>query len=394
MAKDAEASSGYPIHFGVDDPDLQSRWKALLRLPLSIPALIFSSLLLGGAALAIWAAILVGGKIPTWLFEFQMAANRWQLRAASYLLLLTDQYPPLEGEHPIRYEVRYPERVSRWKLVFWKLITSIPHFFVIGVLSLTLVVVVPIAWFAILINARFPSSLHDYVSNVLGCWARVQGYVLSLTDDFPPFSLMARRPSRRPTAYLASSTVGVLAVSAFVGFFSLVAILSPGNVTVEVTYERLLSGEVRPGETLVQLESREDTFESVKTTGTFELTGAADPADALLPLLVVEPGHRFVQFELVMQNQTYLELESDQSSFGLEDAAGDTHRPILAIIGGRVHHDQHSAPWDLVDTSWEVEQGESATALIVFELLTGIDPVEFRFNIGHHVHRSVIYELR
>ena len=66
MAKDAEASSGYPIHFGVDDPDLQSRWKALLRLPLSIPALIFSSLLLGGAALAIWAAILVGGKIPTW----------------------------------------------------------------------------------------------------------------------------------------------------------------------------------------------------------------------------------------------------------------------------------------------------------------------------------------
>ena len=82
MAKDAEASSGYPIHFGVDDPDLQSRWKALLRLPLSIPALIFSSLLLGGAALAIWAAILVGGKIPTWLFEFQMAANRWQLRAA------------------------------------------------------------------------------------------------------------------------------------------------------------------------------------------------------------------------------------------------------------------------------------------------------------------------
>ena len=269
--------------------------------------------------------------------------------------------------------------------MFWKLITSIPHFFVIGVLSLTLVVVVPIAWFAILINARFPSSLHDYVSNVLGWWARVQGYVLSLTDDFPPFSLMADAPAGGRTAYLASSTVGVLAVSAFVGFFSLVAILSPGNVTVEVTYERLLSGEVRPGETLVQLESREDTFESVKTTGTFELTGAADPADALLPLLVVEPGHRFVQFELVMQNQTYLELESDQSSFGLEDAAGDTHRPILAIIGGRVHHDQHSAPWDLVDTSWEVEQGESATALIVFELPTGIDPVEFRFNIGHHV---------
>ena len=186
---DIEALAAYPIELEVDYAELQSRWKALLRLPLSIPLLIFSSLLQGGVALTIWAAILVSGRIPTWLFEFQVAVNRWQLRAAAYFLILTDDYPPFEGDYAIRYDVQRPERLSRWRLVVWKFVSAVPHFIILIILGLTLVAIVPISWFAILLTGRYPQGLHRYVSGILRWEARVQAYFLSLTDEFPPGSL-------------------------------------------------------------------------------------------------------------------------------------------------------------------------------------------------------------
>lgn len=155
----AVAQHAYPVRLEVEYVAEHSRWKALLRLPLSIPVLIFSSLIGNGVAVAIWATILVRRRIPRWLFDFQVAFNRWQVRSASYLLLLTDEYPPFEGANPIRYEVQYPEHPSRRRLVVWKFITTIPHFLVLAVLALTLLVVVPIGWFAILISGRFPKGL-------------------------------------------------------------------------------------------------------------------------------------------------------------------------------------------------------------------------------------------
>ena len=378
---EAAVPARYPVRLEVDYPEQQSRWKALLRLPLSIPVLIFASLLQGGVALAIWAAILVRGRIPHWLFDFQVALNRWQVRAVSYLLLLTDEYPPFEGDYAIRYDVQYHERLSRWRLVIWKFITSIPHFFVVAILTLTLVVVAPIGWFAILFTGSFPQGLHGYVVGILRWQARVQAYVLSLTDEFPPFSLSADAGAGGRNAYIFSSAVGVLAVGSLIGFFAALVILRPGDVATEVSYERLLAGELRPGETRVQVDSAEDQFESEAETGTVELTAAADPADELVPLLVPQAGYRFIQFELVMENESYQALESDQSSFRLKDEDGDSHRPVLAVVGGRI-------------TPWEVDEGESASAIVLFELPEGIDPAELRFNVGHHVHRSVIYEFR
>ena len=48
----------YPVRLDVDYPERQSRWQALLRLPLAIPVLLFSSLLRSYVVLAIWAAVL------------------------------------------------------------------------------------------------------------------------------------------------------------------------------------------------------------------------------------------------------------------------------------------------------------------------------------------------
>ena len=51
------------------------------------------------------------------------------------------------------------------------------------------VVLTIIAWFAILFTGRFPRGLHGLVVGWLRWQARVVAYVISLTDEYPPFSL-------------------------------------------------------------------------------------------------------------------------------------------------------------------------------------------------------------
>ncbi len=73
-------------------------------------------------------------------------------------------------------------------LVKWFL--AIPHFLVLVVLMVGVIVVFVIAWFAILFTGRFPRPLFDYVVGVLRWWVRVSAYAIWLvTDRYPPFCL-------------------------------------------------------------------------------------------------------------------------------------------------------------------------------------------------------------
>lgn len=98
----------YPLTVDIYSPRSRERWSVLARLPLGLPVLFFSLLLNIGATLAIWATILVSGRIPSWLFAFQVNLGRWHARGAAYLLLLSDDYPVFEGEYPVTYELREP----------------------------------------------------------------------------------------------------------------------------------------------------------------------------------------------------------------------------------------------------------------------------------------------
>jgi hypothetical protein len=73
-------------------------------------------------------------------------------------------------------------------LVKW--LVAIPHYIVLAVLWAVAIVVIIMAWFAILFAGRHPRSLFDYVVGV-GRWSlRVQAYAfLLVTDQYPPFSL-------------------------------------------------------------------------------------------------------------------------------------------------------------------------------------------------------------
>ena len=380
----------YPVTLAVDYPERQSRWKTLLRLFLAIPVLLFFVVLsgaswvrtwpdghaatysagaAGGVALAIWVTIVLRARIPRWLFDFQVALMRWEIRALSYVALLTDTYPPFEGDYPIRFDAQYPERLARWKVLIWKAITSLPHMFVLGFLSIGAFFVVIFAWFAILITGRFPQGLHTYVAGVIRWSVRVQAYFLSLTDEYPPFSLSPAAGPVSREIYMLSSIGGWLLGAGLVALAVTAVFIGRETTRIDVSYADLMAGRIVSSETTVDMWGMHVT-----------LTGAADPAEDGFPLLVPKEDKRLVSFRLELDNEKGRSKKVRQSDFRLRDSDGKWHDPLLAIAGGRV-------------TPVKIGKDTSAEAVILFEIGEDARPEELRYWPPFTEGKRVVYEF-
>jgi hypothetical protein len=363
------AETTYPVTLAVDYPERQSRWKTLLRLFLAIPVLIFAAIVNGAqnaVILGIWIAIVFRGYIPRWLFNFQVALMRFQVRVWSYFLLLTDTYPPFEGDFPIRFEAQYPERLARWKVLIWKAFTSIPHFIVLAFLWIGALFALVIGWFAIVIAGRFPQGLHGYLAGVIRWGMRVQAYLLSLTDEYPPFSLSPEAgPAGRDT-YIVSSVIGWLLGAGIIAAIVAVAIAMQETVRVDVSYADLTAGRVASYETMVEISGVD-----------VALTDAMDPAD-LLPLLIPEDNMRFIAFQIDLEAEGRFWTTVRDSDFRLKDSDGKWHDPELAVASGRV---------------MPVKFKKSAIqATVIFEIDDDARPAQLKYQpFGEG--RRVIYEF-
>ena len=205
----------YPARLTIDRPETLDRVTTLLRVLWIIPIAIILALVSGDRSTAVTISetgerVRTGGtsivfsiaaatalmllfrqRYPRWWFDFQIALARFSYRVAAYALLLRDEYPSTEDEQAVHLELDYPDakRLSNWlPLVKW--ILAIPHYIVLAILLVGVVVAVVIAWIAILIGGRYPRSLFDYVVGVGRWFLRVQAYAIYLvTDRYPPFSL-------------------------------------------------------------------------------------------------------------------------------------------------------------------------------------------------------------
>jgi len=207
-------SSDYAVHFDIDYPGQMDRMTTFFRLLWAIPILVILGLLSGsgtvhyvneagkmvqtsaggisgGLFLATVLMLVFRQRYPRWWFDFSVELARFGARVGAYALLLTDVYPSTVEAQSVHLEVAYPEaeRLNRWlPLVKWLL--AIPHFIILSLLAIGVVVVTIIAWFAILFTGRYPQGLFDFVVGV-GRWSvRVWAYaILLVSDDYPPFSL-------------------------------------------------------------------------------------------------------------------------------------------------------------------------------------------------------------
>jgi hypothetical protein len=96
------------------------------------------------------------------------------------------------ASYPLRYDVEYPERLSRWK-IFVKWLLVIPNAIVLYVLALVAYLLTVVAWFAILFTGRFPQGLFNFVVGVYRWSANVGAYMLLMRDEYPPFTMEAGR---------------------------------------------------------------------------------------------------------------------------------------------------------------------------------------------------------
>jgi hypothetical protein len=201
----------YPVQFDIDFPDRPlNRLTTAFRIFVAIPILIVIGALSGGSShttssqtttyiaggggllfLPPLLMILFRQKYPRWWFDWNLNLLRFTNRVTAYLALLDDHYPSTDEEQAVHLDFPYPgaHQMNRWlPLVKWLL--AVPHYVVLFFLAIGAVVVVIIAWFAILFTGRYPRSLFDFVVGVLRWGNRVTAYAIVLvTDKYPPFSL-------------------------------------------------------------------------------------------------------------------------------------------------------------------------------------------------------------
>ncbi|MFD8749862.1 DUF4389 domain-containing protein [Kitasatospora sp. NPDC059577] len=192
---------------GIPDTSL-SRWLWLVKWALAIPhvlALLFLWIAFVLVSVIAFFTILVTGRYPRPLFDFNLGVLRWTWRVSFYAYgaLGTDRYPPFslseEPDYPAVLDVAYPGRLSRGLvLVKWWLL-AVPHYLVISVLTggshggwtetgfIGLLVL--IAAVALTFTGTYPRDLFDLIIGLDRWVFRVAAYAALMTDEYPPFRL-------------------------------------------------------------------------------------------------------------------------------------------------------------------------------------------------------------
>ena len=197
----------FPVTLTIDYPEQpHNRLTTFFRPLLAIPIIVLLGMVLGSNGKTAWIAaggilffptlllLLFRHKYPKWWFDWNLALTKFGFRVAAYLDLLRDEYPSTDEEQSVHIEIPYPDAEHDLSpgmpLVKWFL--AIPHFIILWALWVAAVVVVIIAWFAILFTGRYPKGLFDFIVGVYRWTLRVCAYaVLLTTDRYPPFSMEA-----------------------------------------------------------------------------------------------------------------------------------------------------------------------------------------------------------
>ncbi|MDP2731111.1 MAG: DUF4389 domain-containing protein [Dehalococcoidales bacterium] len=94
--------------------------------------------------------------------------------------------------YPVTFEVNYPERLSRAKLLlkafFGWFYVGIPHGIALWLYGIAAGIVTFIAFFAILFTGKYPRGMFDFVVGYQRWQNNVTAYLLFLRDEYPPFS--------------------------------------------------------------------------------------------------------------------------------------------------------------------------------------------------------------
>jgi uncharacterized protein DUF4389 len=208
----------YPLRIEGELEEDLSRWLWLVKWVLIIPhvvALVVLWIALVALTVVAFFAILLTGRYPRRIFDFNVGVLRWTWRVSfySYSALATDRYPPFslraDPGYPARLDVEYPRHLSRGLvLVKWWLL-ALPHYVIVAVFAGGAVaafsaagdssawgsgggligLMTVIAGVVLLCTGRYPASIFDFVMGMNRWVFRVAAYATLMTDAYPPMRL-------------------------------------------------------------------------------------------------------------------------------------------------------------------------------------------------------------
>jgi hypothetical protein len=209
----------YPVRVdGAAEPEAVSRALWLVKWLLLVPhlvVLLFLWLAFYAVGIVAFFAILITGRYPRGLFDFNVGVLRWSWRVHyyGYGALATDRYPPFTlneaADYPARLDVAYPDRLSRGLVLIKWWLLAIPQYVIVGIFvggglwfgahgtqtndvwaaGGLVGLLVLIAGIVVLFTGRYPRALYDFILG-MDRWAlRVAAYAALMTDRYPPFRL-------------------------------------------------------------------------------------------------------------------------------------------------------------------------------------------------------------
>lgn len=192
----------YPVEYEVDFNPRPNRGTTFFRIILAIPWLIVATVYAIAFAfthLFAWVAIIVMGRYPAWLFNFNSGVIRFFVRTNAWVYLQSDEWPPFgiadDPNYPIRVKVApAAEHQSRLKALF-RLILALPMLVVLYAVNYMHMWLGVIAWVTIVFRGYLPEGVNNALTFANSFYARLYGYVAFLTDDYPPIGIEAGKPS-------------------------------------------------------------------------------------------------------------------------------------------------------------------------------------------------------
>jgi hypothetical protein len=197
----------YPISYEADFNPEPNRWTTFFRIILAIPWLIvayFWLLLAAFTHLFAWVAVVILGRYPEWLYNFNSGVVRYLVRFYAWLYLQTDAWPPFgladDPNYPIRVNIApRAERQSRLK-AFFRIILILPMLVVSYAVNYVHLFAAVIAWLTIVFRGYLPEQINVTLTFCNSFYARVFGYFALLTDDYPPIGIERAKGKPAPSA--------------------------------------------------------------------------------------------------------------------------------------------------------------------------------------------------
>jgi hypothetical protein len=187
----------YPISYEADFNPEPNRWTTFFRLLLAIPWFIVATfwlILFAFTHFFAWVAVVILGRYPQWLYEFNSGVVRFSIRTSAWIYLQTDVWPPFSLSDDSSYPIRVnfapaAARQSRLK-AFFRIVLALPVLLIVsyGTQYIQQLVAV-VAWLTIVFRGYLPEAINNMMTFLNSFHARVFGYLALLTDDYPPIGL-------------------------------------------------------------------------------------------------------------------------------------------------------------------------------------------------------------